>query len=219
MPSAQQMQAFTPQQFSAADASRLMNPYLQASLNPQIEEARRQSEISNLANRTALTKSGAFGGGRGVLMEAEGQRNLAQNLSGITGQAYKQAYDQAMSQFNREQDIGMQATTAAQNYGLAALQKQADLGGQQRAIEQEGVAADIAQFEEERAYPYKQVQYAQSLLQGLPLAAQTYSYAQPSALSNILSQGQGAMDLYKLLFPATPATPAAPAAATGTPTT
>ena len=206
----EQMQAFTPKQFTAEDASRLMNPYLSAALDPQIAEARRQAEISNLANRTALTKAGAFGGGRGALMESENQRNLLSNLSNITGQGYKTAYDQAMAQFNREQDQGMQATTAAQNYGLAALQKQAELGGVERGIEQEGIAADIAQFKEERDYPYKQVQYMQSLLQGLPLAAQTYSYSQPSALSQILSQSGGIMDLYDRLFstpaPTTPTT-------------
>jgi hypothetical protein len=212
----QQMQAFTPQQFSAADAQRLMNPYLESALNPQIEEARRQSEISNLQNRTALTKAGAFGGGRGALMESENQRNLLSNLSGITGQGYKTAYDQAMAQFNREQDQGMASTTAAQNYGLAALQKQAELGGVERGIEQEGISADYGQFKEERDYPYKQVQYMQSLLQGLPLAAQTYSYSQPSALSSILSGTGGVMDLYDRIFgekdkPAAPTAPTAPA--------
>jgi hypothetical protein len=201
------MKAFTPQQFTAEDASRLMNPYLEASLQPQIDEARRQAQIQNLQNRTALTRAGAFGGGRGALMESEGQRNLATNLANITGQGYKQAYDQAMAQFNREQEQGLQSTTAAQNYGLAALQRQADLGAQQRAIEQQGIEADIAQFKEERDYPYKQVQYMQSLLQGLPLAAQTYSYSQPSALSNILSQSGGIMDLYDRIFGTKAATP------------
>ena len=196
-----QMKAFTPQQFSAEDAQRLMNPYLSAALQPQIDEATRQAQIQNLQNRTALTKAGAFGGGRGTLMEAESQRNLNTNLANITGQGYKTAYDQALAQFNREQEQGQQATTAAQNFGLAALQKQADLGAQERAIEQEGITADINQFKEERDYPYKQVQYMQSLLQGLPLAAQTYSYSQPSALSQILSGTGGVMDLYNKLFP------------------
>lgn len=196
----QQMQAFTPQQFTTQDAQRLMNPFLEASLAPQIAEAQRQSQIQNLQNRTALTKAGAFGGGRGALMESEAQRNLQTNLANITGQGYRTAYDQAMAQFNREQDLGMQATTAAQNYGLGVLGRQAELGGVQRGIEQEGITADFGQFREERDFPYKQVQYMQSLLQGLPLAAQTYSYSQPSALSQVLSQSGGIMDLYDRLF-------------------
>lgn len=210
----QQMQAYTPQQFTTADAQRLMNPYISTAMEPQIAEAQRQSQMQNLQNRTALTKAGAFGGGRGALMESEGQRNLLSNLSGITGQGYKTAYDQALSQFNKEQEQQSGAATSAQNYGLAALQKQAELGGVQRGIEQEGVAADFGQFKEERDFPYKQTQYMQSLLQGMPLQAQSHSYTQPSALSNILSQSGGVMDLYDQLFgekkTAAPAAPTAP---------
>jgi hypothetical protein len=60
--------------------------------------------------------------------------------------------------------------------------------------------ADRAQFEEERDFPYKQTQYMQSLLQGLPLAAQSYTYAEPSALSNILSGAGGLQSLYEAIF-------------------
>lgn len=196
----EQMKAFTPAQFTADDASRLMNPYLKAALDPQIAEAQRQSQIQNLQNRTALTKAGAYGGGRQAIMESEAQRNLQANLANITGQGYKTAYDQAMAQFNKEQEQGMAATKLAQDFGLGALSKQAELGAVQRGIEQEGIAADYGQFKEERDYPYKQVQYMQSLLQGLPLAAQTYSYSQPSALSQILSQSGGLMSLYDQIF-------------------
>ena len=201
-----QMGAFTPKTFDATQAQNYMNPYLTAALDPQIAEARRQSEIQNLQNRTAATKAGAFGGGRGALMESENQRNLLQNLSGITGKGYSDAYGQAMNQFNVEQGRGQTATDQANQYGLAALQKQAEAGQAQRDIEQQGITADINEFNTQREYPYKQVQYQQSLLQGLPLAAQSYSYSQPSALSNILSQGGGMMDLYDRIFGTTPAT-------------
>jgi hypothetical protein len=195
-----QMGAFTPQQFSAEAAEKYMNPYLTAALEPQIEEARRQAQIQNLQNRTAATKAGAFGGGRGALMESENQRNMLQNLAGITGKGYSDAYTQAMNQFNVEQGRGQTAQDAANQYGLAALQRQADAGAAQRAIEQEGITADLKEFENQREFPYKQVQYQQSLLQGLPLAAQTYSYSQPSALSQILGEGGGLMDLYDRIF-------------------
>lgn len=201
------MGAFTPKTFDATQAQNYMNPYLTAALDPQIAEARRQSEIQNLANRTSATKAGAFGGGRGALMESENQRNLMSNLAGITGKGYSDAYTQAMNQFNVEQGRGQVAQDAANTYGLAALQKQGDAGQVQRDIEQQGISADLKEFENQREFPYKQVQYQQSLLQGLPLAAQTYSYSQPSALSNILSQGGGLMDLYDRIFgPAAPAT-------------
>ena len=43
------------------------------------------------------------------------------------------------------------------------------------------MAADLAQFEEERAFPFKNVQFLQSLLSGLPISAKTQSYIEPSA--------------------------------------
>ena len=75
---------------------------------------------------------------------------------------------------------------------------QTRVGDIQRNIEKEGIAADKAQFEEERDYPYRQVQYMQSLLKGLPIAAQSYNYAQPSGLSNLIGAG-GIIDLLRML--------------------
>jgi hypothetical protein len=85
-------------------------------------------------------------------------------------------------------------------YGTQGLQTLADMGATQRAIESEGIVADRLQFEEERDFPYKQVQYMQSLLQGLPLTAQSYSYAEPSALSEVLSGAGGIKALYDQIF-------------------
>ena len=200
----EQMGAFAPQQFDAGQAQKYMNPYLTSALDPQIAEAKRQADIQNLQNRASATKAGGFGGGRGALMESENQRNLMQNLSGITGKGYSDAYNQAMQQFNVEQGRGQTAQDAANVYGLAALQKQGEAGQAQRDIEQQGISADVKEFETQREYPYKQVQYQQSLLQGLPTAAQTYSYSQPSALSEVLSGSGGIMDLYDRIFGTTP---------------
>jgi len=195
-----QMGAFVPQQFTAGAAQQYMNPYLQAALDPQIAEARRQAEIQRVADAGRLTRAGAYGGSRQAIMESEANRNLLQNLAAITGEGYRTAYDTAMGQFNTQQDREMAAQEAANRYGLSALQQIASMGAEQRAIEAEGIAADIAQFEEERDYPFKQVQYMQSLLQGLPIAAQSYSYMQPSQLSTVLSTAGGIDKLYDILF-------------------
>jgi hypothetical protein len=103
-----------------------------------------------------------------------------------------------MNQFNVEQGRLQTAQDAANRYGLEALAAQANLGAQERAIEQEGITADLAQFEEERDFPYKQVQYQQSLLQGLPIGAQQYTYQEPSALSEFISGAGGILSLFGL---------------------
>ena len=186
---------FQPQKFTAQAAQDYMNPYLESALNPQIEEARRQAQITRLGDANRLTQAGAYGGSRQAIMESELNRSLGQNLANITGQGYQTAYDKAMQQFNTEQSAAQQAQNLTNQYGLQALQNQANLGAQERAIQAEGIAADIAQFEEERDFPYKQTQYQQSLLQGLPLAAQSYSYAKPSQLSELLGGSGGLMGL------------------------
>lgn len=199
------MGAFTPQTFTADQAKNYMNPYLEASLNPQIAEMRRQADITRINDAGRLTKAGAYGGSRQAIMESEGNRALMDKLSGITGTGYKDAYDKAMAQFNVEQGRGQTAQDAANQYGLAALQKQTDVGGIERGIESEGITADKTQFETERDYPLKQVQYMQSLLQALPLTTQQYSYTQPSAISQAGSQSGGLMDMYDRLFGGKPA--------------
>ena len=72
-------------------------------------------------------------------------------------------------------------------YGLLALTEQATLGGQQRGITSEGVAADKAQFEEEKLDPYKKVEYAQKLYSGLPITAASYDVPQQNDLQKLLA--------------------------------
>jgi hypothetical protein len=102
-----------------------------------------------------------------------------------------------MGQFNTEQ---------GQSRDL--LKMMSDQGAVDRGMEAEQVAADKAQFEEARANPYKMVQYQQSLLQGLPLAAQSYNMTQPSTLTNIGSGITTANDLLNVLMGNAPAKPA-----------
>ena len=83
---------YQPQQFTGDIAQQYMNPYLQASLDPQIAAARRQSEIDRVNNASRMTKANTFGGSRQAVLDAENQRALQTNLAGITGQGYANAY-------------------------------------------------------------------------------------------------------------------------------
>jgi len=183
----QQMGGFTPTSFtSGSTAQDYMSPFMNAALEPQMAEAQRQAEIQRVQNASRLGKAGAFGGSRQAIMESEGQRNLLRNLADIYGTGMQTAYTQGMGQFNTEQDRAQQAQDLTNRYGLAALGAQQIAGGQQRDIEQQGVAADYAQFKEERDDPYKKVQYQQSLLQNLPIAAQEMDYIGQSDVSEVL---------------------------------
>jgi hypothetical protein len=202
-----QMGGFTPTSFtSGTTAQDYMSPFMSAALEPQIAEAQRQAEIQRVQNASRLGKAGAFGGSRQAIMESEGQRNLLRNLADIYGTGMQQAYTQGMGQFNTEQDRARQAQEMTNRYGLEALAAQQLGGGLQRDIEQQGIAADYAQFQEERDFPYKQVQYQQSLLQDLPIEAQETSYIEPSEFSQIMSNlgafGEGYGAILNLPCPA-----------------
>jgi len=149
-----------------------------------------------------------------ALRQAQGQQALSAAQQGAQfGQAARSA-EEASRQFGagfgldalRQQLAGAQAQGALGQQGLrSALDiygEQARLGGQERAIEQSAIDAARAQFEEERLFPYKQVQFQQSLLQGLPLAAQAYNYQQPTGLSQLLGGSAGIMSLIEDLFKA-----------------
>ena len=192
---------YTPQAFTGENVNQYMNPYLMQSLQPQIDEARRQSEIDRISNAGRMTRAGSFGGSRQAVLDAENQFGMQRNIAGITGQGYADAYKDALGQFNVEQDRGMDAQDRINEYGFTGLDALSDAGATQRGITSEGIAADREQFEEERDFPYKQVQYMQSLLQGLPIQAQSYSYAQPSTLSELASTSGGLSALYDKLFP------------------
>lgn len=194
------MGTYAPQEFTAGAAQGLMNPYLMAALQPQIDEARRQSEISRVADAGRLTQAGAYGGSRQAIMDAENQRNLLQNLAGITGTGYRDAYDKAMGQFNVQQDRALDAGTRRDRFGLDALAAQLGAGGVERGIEQQGITADRLQFEEEKMDPFKKVQYMQSLLQGLPLETQAYTYSQPTKFDQFVSDTGSITDLLTDVF-------------------
>ena len=133
-------------------------------------------------------------------MELPVAEYLQSGLANIVGTGYHTAFDTAMGQFNTEQDREMAARSENNAYGLGAIQKLYNLGAEERKIESEGITADKKQFEEERDFPYKQVQYMQSLLQDLPVSAQEYSYTEPSALNTAAVTSSDWMTWYNSLF-------------------
>lgn len=307
-PGAYQGSNITTGTFGTPEAQKYMNPYLQAALNPQLDEMRRQAQITQMGNDAKMVGAGAFGGSRQALMNTETQRNLMNSMESALGTGYKNAYDAATQQFNADQNRALQAATTneqsrqfgagqgmtaaqlqaqyglsaqqaqeaarqfnqgqamtgAQNtaqYGLAAQQAaeasrqfaanqaqqnaqsnaqyglaanqltnqdkqfganfglqglntalnaatlQGNMGAQQnnqgianlnavlnagatqRGIESEGIAADKAAFEAARDNPYKMLQFKQSMLQGMPIAATDVGTAQPSLIEQLATMG------------------------------
>lgn len=176
--------------FTPEAVQQYMNPYLQASLNPQLEEARRQADITRMQNASRLAQAGAFGGSRQAIMDAETQRNLGTTLANITGTGYNTAYDKAIAQYNADlarkagaatalADIGTKESTA----GLANLEALGKAGSTERDIAQQGITADYGQYLREFNYPQEQLTKYGEALKTVP-AYTTYA-------SNIYGQVPG----------------------------
>jgi hypothetical protein len=181
--------SFTPQV-----AQQYMNPYLQASLDPQLKELQRQSEIARMADAGRLTRAGAFGGSRQAIMESEGRRNLLDKQQDVLGTGYKTAYDLAQQQYAKERGDEEASRQFGANFGMKSIDQLSGLGAVQRGITSEGLTADKAQFEEQRDFMYKMPQYQKDLLQGLPITT-TATTSNTTELGRI---GSGLADLQKL---------------------
>jgi hypothetical protein len=150
----------SPLQQQAFTSAGQINP--QATFDTQLDEMRRQAEISRLNTAGRLTKAGAFGGGRQAIMESELLRNLGQQQALTTGKAYETAFDKAMGQYNTSRQQQLQ--------DVGAL---AGLGAQQRQIEQQGIDQLRAEFEKQRQFPMEQVKFQRDMLAGLPVGSTT----------------------------------------------
>jgi len=154
----------------------MMNPYTQQALQPQIRAEQERAAIQQRDNAARMAQAGSFGGSRQAILDAMGTRDSANTLADIRARGYEKAFDDARSQFGEDRQ-----------FGLDAIQKQADLGKTQSDILQTNIDTDRTQFEDQRDYQQKVPQYLMDLLDGMPVASKSGVFSQPSDLSQLLS--------------------------------
>ena len=113
--------------FDSSAAQQYMNPYVQASLDPQLQALQRQQAINTQGDLSKLTAQGAYGGSRQAVLEGANNYNLLANQSNLIGQGYNQAYTQAQNMFTSDQARQLQAQQAnVQQAQFAATQGMTD---------------------------------------------------------------------------------------------
>ena len=185
-----------------------MNPYLQASLAPQLQLANQQYDIAGQQQQSKAAQQGAFGGSREALMAGLNRQNqmLAQNQ--IIGQGYNRAFDAAQQAQQFGANLGLQgqqgqlqalqamlgganqlagiggAQLAAQQ-GIANLQNQ--YGQQQQQQQQNIINQAVQNYATAQQYPFMQLGLLNSMLRGLPMqqsSTQMYQ-APPNPLAQV----------------------------------
>lgn len=101
-------------------ASAYMNPFMQNVVDVEKREAQRSADIAGTNRNAQAVQAGAFGGSRQAVMDAEAQRNLSTQMGDIQSRGSSAAYNQAMQQFNAEQQLGLTAQQGNQQAGMDA---------------------------------------------------------------------------------------------------
>ena len=159
-----------------------MDPYAQNVIDIQKREANRQSQMAGLQEAGAAVKSGAFGGSRAGLVEAERARNTGQLLSDIQQRGSEAAFQNAQQALQRDIANKMQ------------------IGSMQQADIQRPMDIAYQDFLNQQNYPYKQLGFMSDLLRGTPTGQSTVTnmYQPISGAQTLAGLGLGAYGMSKL---------------------
>lgn len=198
-------------------ANQVTNPFaVQSYMSPyaqNVVDVQKQQAISDYGRMMPTmganaARVGGLGGTRNALVQAEGQRNLGNQLQGIQATGLQNAYQSAMQNMQNATNFGLQGYSQAANaanilggLGQQQVQQALDInkaqqaaGADIRAIEQQPLSAQYQQFLDEQNLPYKQLSYFSDILRGFPLAgAQTRSTyeAAPNTFNQLAMLGGG----------------------------
>ena len=198
-----------------AQAGQYMDPYMQNVVDIQQREAQRTADIQGTQRGADAVKSGAFGGSRQAIMDAEAARNLSTQKGDIQARGLQQAYTQGIDQFNKEQALGessrqfqsgvglkgLEAALAASgrlgDLGTAEFSQEIDtLGAQQKAgaqrqtQDQSKLQTDYEEFLKQNKYPYEQLEFMSNIMRGTPYGTTSSTYTPgPSAGQQLLGLG------------------------------
>jgi len=199
-----------------------MSPYMQNVVDVQNEAAKRQADIARNQRNAQATRSGAFGGSRQAIENAEANRALQSMMNNNQLQGQQAAYQGALQNMQYGAGLGLQGlNTAQQGYGmegqagaslagiggqqLAAQQGilglQQQVGGQQQAQEQQIINQAIQNYANQQQAPMQAYNQYNALLRGyaVPGMTTTQYQAAPSMTSQIAGLGTAAAGAYGLM--------------------
>lgn len=122
------------QNFTDAELSAYMNPYIGSVVNTTLGQLGRQNDIlQNQANAKA-SAAGAFGGSRQAIMNSENNRNFLDTAANTTANLYNTGFNTAQQAISSDQN--RQAQTSQFNAGAQNQMAQYNAGNQQAAYNQ-----------------------------------------------------------------------------------
>ena len=186
-------------------------PNISAFLNPYqsyvTDEITRQAQMATNRLGAQAVASGAFGGGRQGIAEAEIERARLANIGQAQAQGFQTALAGAQTQRQQQLAAGAglgQLGAQQQAMSLADIQAQMQAGGVQRGIGQAGLEAQRQTALQRQYEPYQRIEFLKGIMTNLPttqstLTATTAPGANP--VGQALGAGLGAYSAYNLMQP------------------
>lgn len=166
-----------------------MSPYMQNAVDVQKRQAIRQADIQRQANQAQAVASGAYGGSRQAIVEAELQRNLADKMADIQAMGQQQAFQQAQQAQQFGAGLGIQGLTA----GLQGLQTGMQGTGQAMTgagLGLQGTGQRLAAGQLGLAGTAQGIQGAQTGIQSVGQAGQLFGLGIQGAQTGLQGVGQ-----------------------------
>ena len=235
---------FTPERatsdmFGMDQMQQYMSPYQQGVTDVAKRQAALDAMKIQQATNLGAARTGTYGGARQLLAQTEREKALGTQLSDIQVKGLQSSFENAQTQFERDQarrmqaqqygleaqrgeeqsrqfgaNLGLQGLQTAltgagqlsqigkdiQSTDLSRLQAQQQVAGSEQSQRQKSLDMAYQDFLAQREFPYRQLEFYNAMLRGLPVKADTTSssyQAQPNVAQQVLGYGIPALALSK----------------------
>lgn len=183
--------------------SQYMSPYQQQVIDVAMQNINRQGDIARQNAQAQAVRSGAFGGSRAAIQQAELERGLADTrnstIANLLNQGYQQAANQSLQSAQLQGQLGQGiGALGAQLQGLGQqdVTFQYGLGQQQQGQQQRELDALRASQLQSAYQPFQQLGFLSDIYKGAPstqMAVTTQSAPAPSPFQQIAGLATGTL--------------------------
>ena len=195
------------------DIGAYQSPYQQQVIDLAMGDIQRQADIARGSAQDRAIRSGAFGGSRSAILEAESQRPYAEAMQRTAVEGRQRGFEQAQAAAERDVARQQQMQMFAPELELRARQQQAGLlgglqgqqvqglgllgqaGAQQQGLQQRAIDAQRGEFQRALGYGPQQIGLLQGGM-GTPLISQTTTGQQKTGSGDILGTAAQLAGMY-----------------------
>ena len=191
----------------AGSIASYMSPYQQEVIDASLASLQREQDKGLMSLRDSAVRSGAFGGGREGVQQAELQGRTLEAM----GRAQQQGFNTALGAAQRQQQVGLAAGQQLGQLGAGQQQMaQADVnqlmaaGGVQRQLAQSALDAQRQSTLQQQYEPYQRAEFLANLYAAGPKSSsQVTMGTQPSTspLAQAVGTGIGAFTAFQGMKP------------------